>query len=235
MVTKVRKSSAQAPAVEAVPAAAVEAVAPATDERSPSGHPLSSAIKDSAQQIWLAGLGAFSKAQEEGGKVFEALVKEGLTLQRKTQAVAEERLNEASTRVAKITSMATDISSKAAGQWDKLENIFEERVAKAMGKLGVPTAAEVEELIRRIDALTEQVARLGGVPAVAETAPVATETAPAKPARSRSRAKPKAVVEAPAEVAPEPVAEVTEAAEAEPAPAKPARRRTPRRATAAAE
>lgn len=234
MVTKVRKSSASAPAVEAVPSAAAEAVAPATDERSPAGHPLSSAIKDSAQQIWLAGLGAFSKAQEEGGKVFEALVKEGLTLQRKTQAVAEERLNEASTRVAKITSMATDISSKAAGQWDKLENIFEERVAKAMGKLGVPTAAEVEELIRRIDALTEQVARLGGVAPAVEAAPAA-ETAAAKPARSRSRAKPKAAVEATAEVAAEPVTAVAEAVEAAPAPVKPARRRAPRRAEAAAE
>ena len=45
--------------------------------------PLAGAIKDSAQQIWLAGLGAFSKAQEEGGKVFDTLVKEGLTIQRK--------------------------------------------------------------------------------------------------------------------------------------------------------
>ena len=70
--------------------------------------PLSGAIKDSAQQIWLAGLGAFSKAQEEGGKAFESLVKEGLAIQRKTQAVAEERISEATSRV---THMATDISS----------------------------------------------------------------------------------------------------------------------------
>jgi poly(hydroxyalkanoate) granule-associated protein len=60
---------------------------------------LSSTVKDSAQQIWLAGLGAFSKAQEEGGKVFEALVKEGLTIQRKTQAVAEEKISEATSRM----------------------------------------------------------------------------------------------------------------------------------------
>ena len=53
--------------------------------------PLSDAVKESAQQIWLAGLGAFSKAQAEGGKVFEALVKEGVNMQRKTQTVAEEK------------------------------------------------------------------------------------------------------------------------------------------------
>ena len=57
--------------------------------------PLSHAVKESAQQIWLAGLGAFSKAQDEGGKVFESLVKEGVNMQRKTQTVAEERITEA--------------------------------------------------------------------------------------------------------------------------------------------
>src|SRR6188768_4445165 len=74
---------------------------------------LAHSVKDSAQQIWLAGLGAFSKAQEEGGKVFEALVKEGMTIQRKTQAAAEEKISEATSKMA---SMATDISSKASGQ-----------------------------------------------------------------------------------------------------------------------
>ena len=58
-----------------------------------------STVKDSAQQIWLAGLGAFSRAQAEGGKVFDSLVKEGTTLQRKTQSVAEEKLSEVSSRM----------------------------------------------------------------------------------------------------------------------------------------
>ena len=54
---------------------------------------LANSVKDSAQQIWLAGMGAFSKAQEEGGKVFEALVKEGMTLQKKTQGIAEDKIS----------------------------------------------------------------------------------------------------------------------------------------------
>lgn len=122
-----------------------------------SGAQLSGTIKDSASQIWLAGLGAFAKAQEEGGKVFEALVKEGVSLQRKTQAAAEEKISEATNRMA---SMATDLSSKASGQWDKLEGIFEERVSRALKKLGVPTAKEVEALIARVDELNRHVARL---------------------------------------------------------------------------
>jgi poly(hydroxyalkanoate) granule-associated protein len=102
----------------------------ATDNK--AGPQLAGTVKESASQIWLAGLGAFAKAQEEGGKVFDTLVKEGLAIQRKTQAAAEEKLSEATNRMA---SMATDISSKASGQWDKLENIFEERVAKALDEL----------------------------------------------------------------------------------------------------
>ena len=119
-----------------------------------SGPQLSSAVKESAQQIWLAGLGAFSKAQEEGGKMFEALVKEGLSIQRKTQSVTGEKISEATI---KMTTMATDLQSKAGQQWDKLENIFENRVAKALSKLGVPSAKEVDALAARVDELSKHV------------------------------------------------------------------------------
>ena len=181
--------------------------------------PLSGAIKDSAQQIWLAGLGAFSKAQEEGGKAFDSLVKEGLSIQRKTQAVAEERISEATNRV---SNMATDISSKAAGQWDKLENIFEDRVAKALNKLGVPSARDIESLMERIDTLSQAVHRLGGkVPAkVATQAPV---KAAAKPAAR------KAAVKAPAKTAAKTPAKPAAKAPAK-AAAKVARKAAPRKA-----
>ena len=129
-----------------------------------TGAQLASSVKDSAQQIWLAGLGAFSKAQAEGGKVFETLVKDGVGLQRKTQAAAEEKISEATSKMtsmangitAKATGVATDITAKATGQWDKLENIFEERVAKALSKMGMPTAKEVQALVKRVDELSDQ-------------------------------------------------------------------------------
>ena len=118
---------------------------------------LSGSVKDSAQQIWQAGLGAFTRAQAEGTKAFESLVKEGVHIQRKTQAAAEEKIAEATS---KMTNMATDISSKASGQWDKLGNIFEERVAKALNKLGVPSAKDVNALIARIEELNKAVQKL---------------------------------------------------------------------------
>ena len=153
-------------------------------DKKKSNAQLSSTVKDSAQQIWLAGLGAFSKAQEEGGKVFEALVKEGMTIQRKTQAVAEEKITEATSRV---TTMASDIGSKAQGQWDKLENIFEDRVAKALAKLGVPSARDLEALSARVDALAK-----GSKAAPAKAAAKPAAKAPAKRAAAKKAAPAKA-------------------------------------------
>ena len=124
-----------------------------------NGSQLSSAIKDSAQQIWLAGLGAFSKAQEEGSKVFDALVKEGTSIQRKTQAAAEDKITETTSR---MSDMASDLQSRAGNRWDKLETIFEERVAKALGKLGVPLAKDVQALAERVEQLSQRLELMSG-------------------------------------------------------------------------
>jgi poly(hydroxyalkanoate) granule-associated protein len=118
---------------------------------------LAAQVKDSAQQIWLAGMGAFAKAQAEGKQVFEALVKEGASLQKKTQSAAEERFGEVTSR---MTNMAGDVSSRAGQQWDKLESIFEERTAKAMKRLGVPSAKDVAALSARIDELGARLAKV---------------------------------------------------------------------------
>ena len=107
-------------------------------------------IKDSAQQIWLAGLGAFAKMQQEGSKAFEALVKDGAGVQKKTQQAAEETLAQAQARMA---GFASEFGTKAAGGWGKLENIFEDRVARALEKLGVPSAEEVAALRTRVETL----------------------------------------------------------------------------------
>ena len=158
-----------------------------TSDGSKSEPPLGSSVKDSAQQIWLAGLGAFSRVQEEGSKVFEALTKEGLAIQRRTQEAAGEKMAEASS---KMSNMATDIQSKAGHQWDKLENIFEERVAKALNKLGVPSARDVEALAARIDELNQSVQKMSSkAPAAKTTAKTATKKA-ASPAAKRPAARP---------------------------------------------
>lgn len=153
-----------------------------------SGPHLASAVKESAQQIWLAGLGAFAKAQEGGGKVYESLMKEGMSIQRKTQAAAEEKLSEATSKMA---NMAGDIQSKAGQQWDKLENIFEDRVAKALNKLGVPSAKDVDALVARIDELNKSVQKMGAK--APTTKPAAKSVAaPVAKAATKPVAKPAA-------------------------------------------
>jgi poly(hydroxyalkanoate) granule-associated protein len=149
---------------------------------------IAGAVKDSAQQIWLAGMGAFAKAQEEGGKVFEALVKEGLSLQKRTQGMAEEKISEVT---GKMSAMAGTVTAKAGQNWDKLEAIFEARTAKAMGKLGVPTAKDVQALTTRVDALAAAVAKLsrGSAPkAASKPAAKAAKAAPATRARKTATA-----------------------------------------------
>lgn len=148
------------------------------EKQAAGGGNLANTVKDSASQIWLAGLGAFSKAQEEGGKVFEALVKEGLAIQRKTQAVAEEKVTEATH---KMSAMAETITARAGQQWDKLEGIFEERVAKALNKLGVPTRKDIDALLKRVEELNKHVQGLSGV----KSPRAAAKKAPAKRAAAR--------------------------------------------------
>ena len=158
---------------------------------------LASSVKESAQQIWLAGMGAFSKAQEEGGKVFEALVKEGMTLQKKTQGIAEEKISEVT---GKMSAMAGSVTAKAGQNWDKLESIFEQRTAKAMNKLGVPTAKDVDALVQRVDELAAAVSRLskGAPKAAAKAAPSPFSKPVAKRATQRAI---QPVAEAPAKTA----------------------------------
>ena len=109
---------------------------------------LSATIRESAQQIWLAGLGAFAKAQREGNKVFDALVHQGESIQQKTRKIAE----------GKVTEMA----AKATGTWDKLEQVFENRVARSLNSLGVPTKGDVAALAKRVAELKVVVDKLNG-------------------------------------------------------------------------
>jgi poly(hydroxyalkanoate) granule-associated protein len=188
---------------------------------------LAGSVKDSAQHIWLAGMGAFAKAQEEGGKVFEALVKEGLSLQKKTQGMAEEKLGEVT---GKMTAMAGTVGAKAGQNWDKLEALFEQRTAKAMGKLGVPTAKDVQALAQRVDALAAAVAKLskGAAPAKAEK-PAKAAKAEAVPTKAS-----KAVKATPAKAAKAAAKPVKAAVEAAVAPAKKAPAKRARKAAAPA-
>ena len=147
---------------------------------------LATTIRDSAQQIWLAGLGAYGKAQEEGNKVFDALVREGEAIQAKTRKVAEDKVAE--------------MAAKATGTWDKLEQVFENRVARSLHSLGVPTRDDVAALSKRVAELQAELEKLNKAdkPKVAKPARAAVKAAPkarrkAVPKAAAAKAVPKAV------------------------------------------
>lgn len=124
-------------------------------------------VKESSSQIWLAGLGAFAKAQEEGSKVFEALVKEGAGLQKKVRKFADAQVSDVQ---AEVSGKITEATSKAAGAWDRLETVFEERVGRAVSRLGVPSKADIATLTARVEELTKQVQKMNAGKTVAAKA-----------------------------------------------------------------
>ena len=170
---------------------------------------LASAVRSSAQQIWQAGLGAFAKAQEEGGRVFSRLVQEGTEFQKR----AEDKVANVSGTVGKL---ADGVGKQASGSWDKLEQVFEERVARALATIGVPTQNDIAALHAQIDALSRQVAALS-----AKATPAPRPKAAVKPA---VKAAPSSVAKAAPKM---PKAAVAKA------PAKPAARAAPRAAAKA--
>lgn len=114
-------------------------------------------VIDSAQQIWLAGLGALTKAREDGTKLFENLVKEGLNLEAATRKIATGKVDEVR---GAVETGVSQVRERTQETWDRLEQVFESRVSRALGKLGVPGRKELDELLKRVDELNRQVVNL---------------------------------------------------------------------------
>ncbi len=153
-------------------------------------QPSAKQVMESAQQIWLAGLGAFSKAQNEGKKVFDTLVMQGEQIEKRTRNVAEATIETAKEQASKTFQMAT-------GKFDKLEQVFENRVHSSLNRLGVLTSKDVEALSKQVAELSEAVRALlaqekrGAARPAAKKAPVkaAVRKVVRKAAASKARRK----------------------------------------------
>lgn len=144
---------------------------PKTEDAAANARTVGKTVMDSAQQIWLAGLGAFAKAQAEGGKLFESLVKEGAALDAKTRKFTDARVNEVR---GNVESTVGQVRERSQETWDKLEKVFEDRVSRALDRLGIATQDEINVLKRRVD-------DLGGT----KRKPAAKKAAPAKSAAAK--------------------------------------------------
>ena len=158
-----------------------KAKAGATGEQAGEAKDLSQTVLDSSRQIWLAGLGAFARAQAEGTKVFETLVKQGESMESKTRKAASDT---AAMARGAATAKVKEMQKGVGGTWDKLEQVFEDRVERALSKLGVYTQNDVERLTERVDALAEAVNDLvkstGAKPAVGRKVAAAPKRRKAK-------------------------------------------------------
>lgn len=165
-----------------------------TTRKAGTGKPRASlnpkSITESAQQIWLAGMGAFNRAQSEGSKLFETLVRDGLSLEQTARKFAGHR----ATVVRDVVEGHVDQArERAADTWDKLEKVFEERVQRALVKLGVPGRDDLNALTERVERLTDTLRKSSGGSAPARK--------PAKPAAAKPAAKAKPAAGKPAKAA----------------------------------
>ena len=156
-------------------------------------------VEKYSRQIWLAGLGAYSKISNDGSKLFETLVKDGEKAEKQTKAEVDAQVDAAKGTAKKAKSRVGDVKDLALGKWSELEGAFDKRLNSAISRLGVPSRNEVKALHSKVDLLTKQIEKLTG----ASVTPV-SKTAAAKPA-AKTAAKPLA------KPAPKPAAKVAAA------------------------
>lgn len=117
-----------------------------------AGHGSTADLRKYTHQIWLAGLGAFAKAEEEGSKLFENLVDAGREVESKAREKTESRVEEVKSKV----------RGRTGETLEKMEKAFDERLTGALSRLGIPNKREVEALNSRIEELTRTIERLNG-------------------------------------------------------------------------
>ncbi len=188
-------------------------------------------IQDYAHEIWLAGLGAFAMAQDEGGRVierggklinektgkvvregtrlFDYLVSEGRRLESKGRKLAGQAVGNVKTAVGDVRSDVEGRMGKARdtarSNWDKLEKVFEDRVARSLAALGVPTSDEIAELGKRVQELNARVRELSTRSAAAPKVAVKTSKPAKKKLAKKTAAKKTASKKAVAKPADPPV------------------------------
>ena len=197
-------------------------------------------IEKYSRQIWLAGLGAFSKVSKDGNSLFDSLVKDGEKAQKLAKTNVTKQVDAVKNSVDNAKSKVEEVKDKAVGKWNELEEAFDKRLNSAISRLGVPSRNEVKALHAKVEQLARQIEKLTGVAlkpaAKAPAKPVAKAAvkAPAKPAAkapAKPAAKPaaKAAAKPAAKPAVKPAAKPAAKAAAKPAakpvakaPAKPA-------------
>lgn len=156
---------------------------------------------DTAQQIWSAGVGALARAQGEGTDMFEALVKKGMNLEAQTRKLANGKVDVVR---GAVEDRVENVREKATDTWDRMEKVFEDRVQRALTRLGVPTREDLGNLIKRVESLTTELKKQNKAPVVKAKAPAIKKASTAVKKATKQVAKKASKVTLPK--APTPVA-----------------------------
>jgi poly(hydroxyalkanoate) granule-associated protein len=138
-------------------------------------------VMDSAHKIWLAGLGAFAMAEEEGGKLFKSLMEKGEDVEGKGKEQVE-----------KAKGTVVGMKTVAESYWDTFERTLDEKMTAVIHRLGVPTNDEIESLTKKVEELTVSVDKLSAKPAAKRTTTKRASTAKQTAKPKTAAAKPKA-------------------------------------------
>ncbi len=170
-------------------AKAAAAHSPAADLQA-KAEQMSRSLVESAQQIWMAGVGALTRAQGEGSKMFEALVKEGMNLEKTTRSLATGKVDAVRDAVEGRVGV---VRERTVDTWDKLEKVFEDRVQRALNRLGIPGRDEINALSTRVDELTAALKQgNASAPKVASKTPSKSPWPAKKPASKAAKPSKKA-------------------------------------------
>lgn len=177
-MAKLKKNARAKSSAKRAPSAASAADLQARAEQ------MSRSIVGSAQQIWMAGMGAFHRAQGEGSKLFEALVNEGMSIEQSTRKLATSRVDAVRDAVEDRVGVARE---RAVDTWDRLEKVFEDRVQRALNRLGVPSREDLAELNQRVHELNGELRKLSKPSAKSGAAKARKSPAAKKAAKKASK------------------------------------------------
>jgi poly(hydroxyalkanoate) granule-associated protein len=119
-----------------------------------------SEVKQYARKIWLAGLGAYSKVNQEGSEYVRELIKTGEQVEKEAKKAVNEKLEAANSEIDSVRGEVSGVVGRVEHRIDRIETAFDRRVAKALNRVGIPSKRDVDALSAKLDELTALLERV---------------------------------------------------------------------------
>lgn len=120
-----------------------------------------SEVKHYARKIWLAGLGVYTRVNEEGSEYVKELIRTGERVEQDAKKGIDETVEAANSEIDSIKGEASEVKNRFEAQLDKIEGLFDRRIAKGLHRIGIPSKHDVEALSAKLDELTALLERVG--------------------------------------------------------------------------